>query len=261
MPGGHRKRVVTSGWNPVRIFKGFSSTLDTKVEEADFYYKMIRALRAFRYSDDVREKMSECTAIRRGDTHLALHTRRTDRFRFHRTVYRHQLSAFSIVRNTGMIKSLQYLLLPESWVRGIENHYLGKLLEGFLSAYPDATYTLYADSETEIEDLQQFINTAGMMDSRHYPAFCRRSADGRRGPFGMRDVHPRDALVDLLEMSTSDRIAQNNPASTFSLVAAMIGRVQIISKQPTHAFWRRMQAVLKKPPNEIVTDQHETLSD
>jgi hypothetical protein len=261
LPGGRRKHVVTCGWNPIRIFKGFTSALDTRVKEADFYYEMIRALRALRYSDDVREKISGCAAIRRGDKHLALHARRTDRYRFHRTVYRQKLSAFSIVRNTGMIKSLQYLLLPESWVRCIENRYLGKLLEGFLAAYPDATYTLYSDSGTEIEDLKQFIKTAGIMDERHYPAFCSRLADGRGGQFGIRDVHPRDALVDLLEMSTSDQIAQDNPASTFSLVAAVIGGVKIISKQPTHAFWRRMQAVLKKPPNEIVTDHHETFSD
>jgi hypothetical protein len=257
MPGGHRNRVTTCGWNPVRIFKGFTAALGTRVEEADFYYAMIRALRALRYSDDVREKISDCTAIRRGHAHLALHIRRTDRYRFHRTVYRHKLYAFSIVRNTGMGKSLQYLLLPESWVRHIENRYLGKLLEGFLTACPDATYTLYGDSGTEIEDLKQFIKTVGIMDERHYPAFCSRLAAGRRRQFGIRQAHPRDALVDLLEMSTSDQIAQNNPASTFSLVAAMIGGVQIISKQPIHAFWRKMQAVLKKPPNEIVTD-HET---
>lgn len=260
MPGGRRRHVVTCGWNPARIFKSFTSALDARIEEADFYYEMIRALRAFRYSDDVREKKSGCAAIQRGAKHLALHARRTDRYRFHRTVYRQKLSAFSIMRNTGMIKSLQYLLLPESWVRCIENRYLGKLLKGYLAAYPDATYTLYGDSGTEIEDLEQFIKTAGMMDERHYPAFCSRLAAGRGGQFGIRDVHPRDALVDLLEMSTSDLIAQNNPASTFSLVAAIIGGVKIISKRPTHAFWQRMQAVLKKPPNEIATG-HETLSD
>lgn len=261
MPGGHRHRVVTCGWNPVRIFKGFTTALvGTRVEEADFYYAVIRALRAFRYSDNVWRKISGGTPDRRGHTHLALHTRRTDRYRFHRTVYRHKVYALSIMRNTGMAKSLQYLLLPESWVRNIENRYLGKLLQGFLAAYPGATYTLFGDSETEIEELKRFINAAGIMEGRHYPAFCSRSAAGCGGQFGIRDAHPCDALVDLLEMSTSDLIAQSNPASTFSLVAAMIGGVQIISKQPTHAFWRRMQAVLKQPPNEIVTD-HETFSD
>jgi hypothetical protein len=260
MPGGRGRHVVTCGWNPVRIHESFTSALGTRVNAADFYYETIRALRTLRYSEYVREKISGCTATRRGDKHLALHARRTDRYRFHRSVYRQKLSAFSIVRNTGIKKSLQYLLLPQSWVRGMENRYLGELLQGFVAAYPDATYTLYGDSETELADLEQRIKTAGIMDQRHCPAFCSRLAGGRRGRFGIRDVHPRDALVDLLEMSTSHGIAQNNPASTFSLVAAMIGRVKIISKQPTHAFWRTMQAVLEIPPNEIETD-HATFSD
>jgi hypothetical protein len=249
-----RNRIVTSGWHPVRILKGFANALKVSVNEADYYYQLIRSLRTFRYSAYVRQRYGECRNERQGRENLSVHIRRTDRYAFQKAVYRQTIYAIGIMRNTGLAKSLQYLLLPESSLRKIENRYCLRLLDHYLHATPHATYSICGDSTLEIEAFSGLIQASGIPDDRYHPAFCTRQGEVAWGLFGIRATHPRDALVDLLEMSASTHIAQSNPASTFSLVAALIGGVPIISRRPSHGFWRKMRAVLGAPPNEIETD-------
>jgi hypothetical protein len=256
---GHTRRAKTCGWHPVRIRKGFEKALKVRTREDEYYYAMIRALRNFGYSDTIETDLAECRKNRGGKAILSVHLRRGDRYEHHRRVYRHHVYAFNIIRNTGYRKSLQYLLLPETRNRKNEYEDIRRRVTAHLKAYPGGAYTLYGDSKADLNHLNGFLAQSGIPAASYAPGFCSRREEELREAHGIRDTHPREALVELLEMATGHGIVQNNPASTFSLVAAIIGRVRINSRQPSHAFWLKIRKVLGAAPNEIVTED-ETLS-
>jgi hypothetical protein len=250
---GRGTRVNTCGWHPERIRKGFEKVLKVRIREDEYYYGMIRALRNVRYVPAVETHLSQFRKLRGGENTLSVHIRRGDRLDLHRRVYRHHIYAFNIIRNTGYVKSLQYLLLPEAWIRKIENEDIRRLVEAHLRDFPGSSCTLHGDSRESIEDLAGFLGQSGIPAVGYPLPFCRRG-DDRREMFGIRETHPRDALVELLKMSMSRGIVRDNPASTFSLVAAIVGRVRINSRQPTHAFWVKIRKVLGAAPNEIKSE-------
>lgn len=250
---GCARRVETCGWHPLRIRKAFETLLGVRIREDDFYYGMIRAMRGFRYDDAVNAQVAESGRNRGGKEILSVHLRRGDRYEHHHRVYRFHLYAFSIIKNTGFKKSLQYLLLSENRLRKIENENIRRLVEMHLNAFANGSYSLYGDSKGEIGRLAGFLRTSGIPPVKYSPGFCCHKKNERLKAFGIRDTYPREALVELLEMSTSCGIVQNTPASTFSLVAAIIGRAAIKSQQPSHAFWVRIREVLGTAPNEIET--------
>ncbi len=247
----HRHYVKTDKWNPIRILNDFKQALRIEINEADYYHKFIKSLRAFEYNEYVTHRLSDCIKKLERNNNLAIHIRRTDRITFHKKVYIHKLFAIPIIRNTGIGKSLQYLLLPDSLIRRTENKYLFNLLKKNLACHPDSTYSLYSDSQYELEKANKYFIDSGIHTHHYHPGYCDAQGNGCWKKIGNRHTSMQDALIDLLEMSNSNRIAQNNPASTFALVSSIIGCVKIVSKQPMHEFWRKITTVLGEQPNAI----------
>lgn len=261
MPGLMVDRIESSGYSrietgwkdPDGILKGFEEILHIKLDEETYYYQFLKSLRDLNYSEYVREQLSRCLKKCQGNYNLALHIRRTDRIVHHKKVYKHGFDAINIIRNTGIKKSIQYLFLPESVISQLENRYFTDILKKNFSNFPDSTYSLYCDSRDELESTLQYFRNAGIPDQHYLMSYCADPKNECWGEFGIRKTSMRDALVELLEMSKSSWIAQNNRASTFSVVAAIIGRIKIISQTPAHKFWRRIKAILGESPNTIST--------
>jgi hypothetical protein len=245
---------IETGWkDPAGIFKGFEEALHVQLSEEVYYYQFLESLRDLNYSEYVRVQLSRCLKKRQGYNNLAIHIRRTDRINHHKKVYKHGFDALNIIRNTGIKKSIQYLFLPESVISQLENRYFTDILKKNLSNFPDSTYSLYCDSQDELEHTLQYFRNAGIPDQPYFMSYCADPKNKCWGEFGIRNTRMSDALVELLEMSNSSWIAQNNRASTFSVAAAIIGRVKIISQKPAHKFWRKIKAILGENPNTIST--------
>ncbi len=241
--------VQTDGWNPVRVVNDFEKSLRVEIDRETFWYRMVHTLRTLEYSHSVTSKLAKFHKLSSGTDSLAIHVRRTDRLIHHGRLYRHKLSAYRIARNTGLKKSLQYLLFPTPFVCRLENRTLLTLLKNFLSKYPTATYSLYCDSREEHDRVRQYFKDGGIPVMKYRAGYCGLPESGAWGTYGIRNTRVRDALVELLEMSRNHYIVQNNPASTFSLVAAIIGSVPIISRKPTHEFWQAIAEKLGAEPN------------
>ena len=243
--------VQTDRWNPVRIGNDFERALGIKLNDEDYYLRFIQALRTMTFSDDVRYRLSRRTVSGDHRTVLSVHIRRTDRMPHHRKLYRHPFSAFRIARNTGFLKSMHYLSLPESMVVRMENKAMARIIRTFIRETPHAVYSVYSDSREGVQGMIRFCRAAGISEHRYAPGYPGSQGSDYWGEYGMRKTRIRDALVELVEMSESSGIIQNNPASTFALVASIRGRVPIVSKQPIHEFWRKITRVLGDTPNRI----------
>ncbi len=131
-PKRSQKIVQTDGWNPVRIVNDFENNLRVEFDRETFWYRMVHTLRTVEYSHSVNKKLTESRNPLSGRDALAIHIRRTDRLVHHGRLYRHKHRAFRIARNTGLVKSLQYLLCSTSLTCHLENRTLSNLLKSFL---------------------------------------------------------------------------------------------------------------------------------
>ena len=68
----------------------------------------------------------------------------------------------------------------------------------------------------------------------------------------LRKTNIEDAMIELLCLSKCDAIAQSNRASTFSLVAAMIGGKPILTPETRYPFYHAIKAETGMPPNSPV---------
>lgn len=246
-------QVKTSGWDPINIFEGFKTQIDNDLDLENFLFEFIRSLKDLPFSDYVKQQFLNWKKNLIVKTNLAIHIRRTDRIEHHKYLYKKIFSKqfLYIIRSTGLIKSLQYTFFSPDYLKSIENNSMKKLLNQYLSDKPGITYSLYCDSfEDLIQTEKEFNNISYSLC--YYPSYCSINRDEIWGQFGVRKTQIQDALIDLLCMSASTWIAQNNSASSFSLVASIIGGTPIVTRQPTHNFWKKIIKIFDKKPYDIL---------
>ncbi|MHA7870879.1 MAG: hypothetical protein ACX939_00875 [Hyphococcus sp.] len=57
-------------------------------------------------------------------------------------------------------------------------------------------------------------------------------------------------MLEMLCLASCDAIAQNNRASTFSLVASIIGATPIVTPRPRYPFWTTIEETTGMSPND-----------
>lgn len=258
MPTNSSVSVQSNGWDPLRIYRAFQTQLNHPIKIEDYLYYLIKSIQQFEYHDLVLDKFSQWLTKRSGTYNLGIHIRRTDRIKHHQQLLKRFLrspkSDQVIIQAIGIRKTLQYLILPSSSISKMENKYLAKLTKKYLDKENDCTYTLYCDSQNELKECNEEFKKLGISSHRYFPSYCELfdSSTGDSGnELGKRETSVQDALVEMLGLSKSTWIAQNTSASSFSLVASIIGKVPIVTRQPTYPFWSTINTVLGKSPYDV----------
>lgn len=249
-------------WEPIFIFQEFRNKTRHNINSEEFCILFLRAMRSLRFKESLLNEVSSYYTDRTTNKNLAIHIRRTDRLNHHKASLRGLLSAdinkvkhsIGIIKNTGVLKTLQFGLLPESISKQIENRNIVPKTTRYLREQNYNSYSIYADSIELTKELHQYFVRMGFSEQYYMPGYCANKAGKISGAttFGIRETSVQDAMIELLGMSKSSGIIQNNSASTFSLSSAIIGRTPILSSEPKHQFWRTIKKILGKYPNEVL---------
>lgn len=247
-------------WEPVTIFREFNNHIHQTITAEEFCISFISAMRSLKFKKSLLNEFFSYYTEHRTHKNLALHIRRTDRIIHHKASLKGILTTdmkkvrynLKIIRNTGVFKTLQYGLLPENLSRKFEYRGIAKSTIRYLQKQNFGSYTIYADSFDLSNDLHHLIKNMGISDQYYIPGYCIGKADRTyKSDFGKRETSIQDAMIELLGMSKSSGIIQNNSASTFSLCSAIIGQTPILSSKPRHQFWKTIKKTLGKYPNEV----------
>ncbi|WYD80627.1 MAG: hypothetical protein V8K32_15100 [Candidatus Electrothrix gigas] len=248
-------------WEPIMIFREFKKEVSPELSLEEYCFSFVEAMRSLKFKKSILDEAS--SYYRKGKNHknLAIHVRRTDRIKHHKNSLYRLLSAnphrvkrnLYIIRNTGVRKTLQYALLPKSLIRSLENRKLAKLCNTLLCKDESINYSIYADSNYELVNLQQCIYNLGISERRYLPSYCNVLDKNSWGEFGKRQTSVEHALIELLCMSMSSGILQNISTSSFSICSSIIGSTPILTSQSRHLFWRVIKQTLGKYPYEIQT--------
>jgi hypothetical protein len=253
--------IGTNDWEPMIIYQNFKERTKHTMPLEEYCVSFVEAIRSLQYKKSILDELALYYNCSEGNPRLAIHIRRTDRIMHHgKSLYgllstqSHKVKrSLTVIRNTGIRKTLQYSLLPENLIRSLENKQLAKACIEFLDRDDGSTYSIYADSNYELLSLQQDFRNLGISDARYIPSYCNAPGKSSWGAFGKRQTSMQDALIELLGMSMSAGILQNISASTFSICSSIIGSTPILTSQPKHLFWRSIKKTLGKFPYEVAT--------
>lgn len=250
-------QIESAPWNPIKIFFKFKNSLNIDTDEKEFILLFLKSLQELKYSNHINSAVETWIQHHKSTINIAIHVRRTDRIDHHKRSFKNLLRTQNleasryIIRATGIGKTLEYALLPKKIICHIEDRRIVNSVRQYLTQNPLATYTLYCDSQTDLEQLKEKFVRTEINTNRFKPSHSDSSTHDVWQKNTFRKTSMQDALIDLLCMSKSNAIVQNNPASTFSVLASIIGKSDIVSRQPTHDFWVLAKKLLVLPPNKL----------
>lgn len=235
----------TLEWDPLLILQRAREVTTRALPVRPFLEAFLENLRTLPIQADIHERARRWSqAPERGETNVAIHIRRTDRIAHHRNLFARGAPLNELL-TFGVGKSLLYLVSSPERIRDVEDREILRLLRRTIRRMTTrSTYTLYCDSRSELERLESWLlRRAAGLDYYPSPATTTEAWDTGN----LRETSARDALVELLAMSSASSIVQSNRTSTFSLVAALIGRTPIVSRRPAHRFWREIERTFHVP--------------
>ncbi len=245
-------RVIQTGWEPYEIFEVFRKELGLDVSRATFSARLVAALDGLAFHDAHLGASKDWRAAQGEAPLVGIHVRRTDRTAQHRRQFRDFLMRKSgLNRELPLLLTALYGLAPTSLLRVYENAHLTSAYRGYCKNLSDCSFAVFADDEIEAQNVETAI-------ARNAPKALR-----RKGPDSeplqhlqrLRRTSLSSAMIDLLCLSKCDAIAQSNRASTFSLVAAMIGRTPILTATSRYPFWLKLEEDLGAAPNALPLTQ------
>jgi hypothetical protein len=241
----------THGWEPLEIYKQLKAQLKLGLSLQDFCKNLVLELRRLPFHDELTASAKEWRQSNGEAALLGVHIRRTDRAELHREQFR----AF-VMRKQGLNRELplylsaMYGFLPASFMRTYENRALCRLLRDYKDRSQNFRYAVFSDDRQEVTSFEDSVERAGI-ESRRY---LHRSPQAKHSPESknnsLRKTNIKDSVMDLLCLSECDAILQNNRASTFSLVASIIGARPIISAKTRYSFWRTIEDETSMQPND-----------
>jgi len=270
--------LETHNWEPLTIYQQLNAALDLNLPLPEFCRRFVSALRSLPFHDEFKGFTSGWRAAA-GDVPLVgVHIRRTDRAAYHRDQFR----AF-LMRKQGMNRELPlhlsalYGLCPAPAVRAYENAAVASALRRYGKKAPGFHYAVFSDATMAEHSVVKTAARLGVSNKKHF-TYASGADDAAQSNsarlehlvfeasqsnalesllrvlkrktgdplFLQRQTTIKDAVMDLLCLAQCDAIAQGNRASTFSLVAALIGAKPIITGKPRYPFWIAIEAETKR---------------
>lgn len=232
--------VETHPWEPFSIYEAFNERLALGLSSAEFSHRFIHTLRTLPFKDEFFQHAKTWRDSIEADRLTGVHLRRTDRAELHRKQFRaFLLRKQGLNRELPLYLSAMYGLLPEALVHQYENLIIGMLLR----KHQIHSYALFSDSAASVAAFDRVVQKLGLKKAN-----TSNRADNS-AEFVLRETSLRGAFLELLCLAQCNTIAQNNRASTFSLVAAIIGAKPILTPQTHYPFWQTIETQTGFMPN------------
>ncbi|MEX6633402.1 hypothetical protein [Hyphococcus lacteus] len=232
-PSSNCVMVETHPWEPFSIYEAFNDRLALGLSSAEFSHRFIHTLRTLPFKDEFPQHAKVWRDSFKSDRLTGVHLRRTDRAELHRKQFR----AF-LLRKQGLNRELpfylnaMYGLLPEAIVHQYENVTIGMLLR----KHQTHSYVLFSDSAASVAAFDGIVQKIGIKKASISDRI------DNSAEFALRETSLKGALLELLCLAQCNTIVQSNRASTFSLVAAIIGAKPILTPQTRYPFWQTIEA-------------------
>ncbi|MEM9616469.1 MAG: hypothetical protein AAF936_00780 [Pseudomonadota bacterium] len=239
----------THGWEPLSIYAELSEALKLDLSLANFCKKFVFELRHLPFKADLADGARTWRQNIDEGPLVGVHIRRTDRSEHHRKEFR----AF-VMRKQGLSRELplylsaMYGFAPDSFMRFYENLVLVRSSRRIKQHGAGFWYAVFSDDTNEIRGFEEVAAFAGIDNSRHRITAAVNGGEIESEQTRMRQTGIREAISDLLRLSQCDAIVQNNRASTFSLVASMIGATPILSAKTRYPFWLAIEEATGAAP-------------
>lgn len=237
----------THNWEPLSIYSQLNKELDLSLSKSEFCLGFVHALRHLPINSDLKDQATQWRQSRGCEPMIGVHIRRTDRMAQHRDEFRK-----AIFRNQGISRELPiglgaaYGIFPPGVISFYENTIIGAQLKKFKSQNKNFGFSIFVDNPQYIEGVKKMARWSGISNTTHLepgPISLERTADADQGN---RQTSLTNAVVDLLCLASCDAIIQSNRASTFSLVASIIGRTPIVSAKTGYPFWHAIETASAK---------------
>lgn len=237
-PASNATVLETHGWEPLTIYEQLRAALRLTLSLEEFCRNFVLELRSLKFRsgilDAVRDWRVQCN-----ETLLGVHIRRTDRTAHHKG----QFQAFlmgkqGLNRELPVYLSAMYGLCPASFMSAYENVALVRSMRRFGKERNDLRYAVFTDNRREALGFEKAAFRYGVAYVTEEGAVRSSKRAENRFDQGLRETSLRNAVIDMLRLSECDAIAQGNRASTFSIVASIIGAKPIITPGPLYPFWR-----------------------
>lgn len=232
---------------PEKIYETLDEHLDSMIPATLFYKVFLKQIRNLSFSEKVENKVNFYLKETNIKQTIAVHIRRTDRYTqiddnwkklFNLSTLRH---GYSILRRTGLIQCFTYLFLGRKITEFLENRRIYKLLDKQTKAFKTKKYMIVADSMCSYTSFKKFLQKKNA-NFEEVPSYTQVNKQWEKR--GKRETSIESALVEMIIISKCKAIIQNLSVSTFSGVAAIMGKTPILSEYPPHPFWKKGKIAL-----------------
>jgi len=243
--------IDTHGWEPLEIYEQFNETLNIELSLPEFCTNFVYELRHLHFHDELVSAAKDWRQKIGGNALLGVHIRRTDRTLHHRNQFRaFAMGQQGLNRELPLYLSAMYGFLPAPFMRIYEDKALCHSLRRYKNITQQFGYAVFSDDNQAAVGFEKAVASMGV-DTEQY----RKKSPGADEAFEWNNNHLRkttiqESVLDLLCLSECNAIAQNNRASTFSVIASIIGAKPIITAQPRYPFWRVIKQSTSMQPND-----------
>ncbi len=248
-------RVIdTHGWEPLDIYEQFNETLNLGLSLSEFCANFVYELRHLHFQDELVSTATKWRQSIGEASLLGVHIRRTDRTLHHRDQFR----AFArgqqgLNRELPLYLSAMYGLLPPPFMRFYEDKALCHSLRQYKNTTQNFGYAAFSDDSQAVAGFEKAVASMGVDNERYRKKSPGINEIPEWNENYLRKTTIQESVIDLLCLSECDAIAQNNRASTFSVIASIIGAKPIITATPRYPFWRVIeQSTLMAPNNPLL---------
>ncbi len=240
---------VETGWEPFGVYDQFNRVLALNLPQAEFSRRLVLELRRLPFRPALVQAAADWRQAQGGQPLVGVHIRRTDRIDLHRKQFNDFLTGKAgINRELPVYLTAMYGLCPPGFIRSYENAMLSLALRRYKSAFPDFSYAVFTDDRDEAGGFHKAADNYGAGGARRLKQSPQTEYMAKTDR--LRRTTIADAVVDLLCLSQCDAIAQGNRASTFSLVASILGSRPVITAKTMYPFWRQIENDTEMTPND-----------
>ncbi len=243
----HGVCLKTHNWEPLSIYRQLRNELDLSLSEPEFCIRFVDTLRHLPFKSELKQRASQWRQSHKNEPMIGVHIRRTDRLAQHREEFRRAIiRRQGISRELPLVMSAVYGIFPPAFVSFYENVVIGAQLKKVFSQNINFGFSIFSDRRQHIEGVKKVTDRCGVATKNHL----------KPGPLNLKNFAEADqehrqtslveAAIDLLGLASCDAIIQNNRASTFSLVASLIGMKPILSAKTNYPFWQAIENANEK---------------